>query len=143
MARVPALILLALLALLFVPPPPLYAQQAEVEDTEPQEYGEEEFSPFLRDLRRAEIVMLGSFPITLFATLEVFDLYRYLATIEIVDGQVFADSSYTPWPFRPPDAAPYKPEQIAGILVTALSASLLIAVADYIIGREKEKRSER
>ena len=138
MARVPALILLALLALLFVPPPPLYAQQAEVEDTEPQEYGEEEFSPFLRDLRRAEIVMLGSF-----ATLEVFDLYRYLATIEIVDGQVFADASYTPWPFRPPDAAPYEPQQIAGILVTALSASLLIAVADYIIGREKEKRSER
>ena len=139
MPRVPVLVLLVLLVLAV----PAFAQQAEGGETEAEEYAEEEFSPFLRDLRRAEIVMLGSFPITLFASLEIFDIYRYIATIEIVDGQVFADASYTPWPFRSPDPAPYSSREITGIFVTALSASLLIAVADYLIGRAKEKRPER
>jgi hypothetical protein len=103
--------------------------------TDPEEYGEEEFSPFLRDLRRAEIIMIGSFPITLFLTLEAFDIYRYIYH----DG----DPDYLPWPYRPPNPVPYERNEIAGILVTAISVSFLITVADYLVGRAKEKRSER
>jgi len=43
----------------------------------------------------------------------------------------------------PSDPVPYERREIAGILVTAVSASMLIAVADYIIGKAKEKRPER
>lgn len=134
MVRIPGFIFLALFLLALS----AGAQQADAGDSEPEEYKEEEFSPFLRNLRRAEIVTLGSFPITLFLTLEAFDIYRY------IDNSGEPDQyRYTPWPFRSANPAPYAPPEIMGILVTAASASLLIAVADYIIGRAKEKRSER
>ena len=134
MGRIGGLILLALLLSLT----PIFAQQAVEADTEPQEYGEDEFSPFLRNLRRGEIVMLGSFPLTLFLTLEVFDIYRFIDNYGTPDSY-----KYVFWPYRSSDPAPYSPREKMGILVTALSASLVIAVADYIIGRAKEKRSER
>jgi hypothetical protein len=119
---------------LFVLAVPSYCQEQQGETPEAEEYREEEFSPFLRDLRRAEIVMLGSFPLTLFFCLEFFDIYRY-----IDNG---GDYRYAPWPFRPPDAVPYEPAQRKGVLLSALSASLLIAVADYVIARVKQKRLE-
>ncbi len=138
MSKIPGLIFLALLVLVFAPPLPVYAQQAGQVDTEPEEYGEEEFSPVLRDLRRAEIVMLGSFPITFFLTLETFDVYRF------IDHYGDDDSyRYGFWPYRSADPAPYSSGEIGAIVATALSTSLLIAVADYIIGRAKQKRPER
>jgi len=137
-SKILGLIFLAMLVLVFVPPLPVSAQQAGQGDTEPEEYGEEEFSPFLRDLRRAEIIMLGSFPITFFLTLEVFDIYRFIDHYR--DDDYYR---YGFWPYRSADPAPYSSGQIGGIIVTALSASLLIAVTDYIIGRAKQKRPER
>jgi hypothetical protein len=139
MPRIPGLIVLTVLALtLLTASLPAGAQQVDAGGSEPQEYGEEEFSPFLRDLRRGEIVMFGTFPITLFLTLEVFDIYRYIDNIGNPEQY-----RYTPWPFRAVNPFPYEPNEIKGILITAASASLLMAVADYIIGRVKEKRSER
>jgi hypothetical protein len=113
---------------------PQYGQAQDQEAPEPEEYGEDEFSPFLRDLRRAEIVMLGSFPLTLFLSLEFYDLYRY------ADSK--RDYRYAPWPFRAPDAIGYSQKENLGIFLSAVTASLLIATADYIIGRAKEKRRE-
>ena len=134
MGRILGLIFLAVLVLSV----PLFAQQAGEADTDPAEYGEEEFSPFLRNLRRAEIIMFGSFPLTLFITLEVFDIYRFVENYGTPESYQYAF-----WPYRSPDPAPYSSGETTGILLTALSASMLIAVADYIIGRAKEKRSER
>ncbi len=134
MGRIGGLILLALLLSVT----PIFAQQVVEADTEPQEYGEDEFSPFLRNLRRGEIIMLGSFPLTLFLTLEVFDIYRFIDNYGTPDSY-----KYVFWPYRSSEPAPYSSGEKMGILVTALSASLVIAVADYIIGTAKEKRSER
>ena len=131
------LLVIALLAVVLLLAAPLWAQQQEEQSTEPVEYGEDEFSPFLRSLRRGEIVMLGSFPITLFLTLEGFDIYRFAVNYGEPDAY-----RYTFWPYRSADPAPYSSAEITGILVTALSASLLIAVADYFIGRAKQKRPE-
>ena len=131
-ARVVLVMIVILLAV------PLWAQQGEEQSTEPEEYAADEFSPFLRTLRRGEIIMLGTFPLTLFLTLEGFDIYRFAVNY----GQ--ADSyRYAFWPYRSPDPAPYSSREITGIIVTALSASLLIAVTDYIIGRAREKQPER
>jgi len=138
-ARIQGRVVLSVLVLsVLVLAAPLGAQQADAGSSEPQEYGEEEFSPFLRNLRRGEIIMFGSFPITLFVTLEAFDIYRYIDNIGNPEAY-----RYTPWPFRSAYPAPYESSEIVGMLVTAASASLLIAVADYIIGRAKEKRPER
>jgi hypothetical protein len=133
-ARLPGMICLTLLVLTV----PLGAQQADTAAQQAEEYGEEEFSPFLRGLRRGEIIMLGSFPITLFLTLEVYDIYRYIDNIG--SSELYR---YTPWPVRSPDPAPYNSGEIAGILLTAVTASLLIAVADAVVGRIREKHTER
>jgi hypothetical protein len=117
---------------------PVWAEQPGAESTEPEEYAEDEFSPFLRNLRRGEIIMLGSFPLTLFLTLEGFDIYRYI--VHYGEPESY---QYVFWPNRSSSPAPYSSGEIAGIVVTALSASLLIAVTDYIIGRAREKRPER
>lgn len=110
---------------------PLSAQQQE---GTPEEYRAEEFPPFLRALRRGEIVALGTFPLTLFVSLEGFDLYRFAAS--------GGAPEYAPWPFRPPNAVPYEPEQTLGVFLTAISVSALIAAADFVIGRVQEKRRE-
>jgi len=79
--------------------------------------------------------MLGSFPLSLFVTFEVFDLYRFIAN----DGQL----QYAPWPFRRPDAVAYSTSETAGVLLTAVSVSLLVAVADYVIGKAIERRAAK
>ena len=125
-------ILLFVLALIALP---ACAQEQDSEETDPEDYTVEEFSPFLSDLRRAEIILFGSFPITLFLSLEVYDTYRFIKNDR--------NYQYAPWPFRPPDAAGYSNPENIGILLSAASVSLLIAVADYLIGRSREKRLER
>lgn len=108
-------------------------EQADVgSGTDPEEYNEQEFSPFLRDLRRAEIVMLGTFPVTLFLSLETYDIYRYAAS--------GGATEYAPWPFRPPGAVGYTQKENLGVFLAAVSTSVLIAAADYIIVRLKRKR---
>ncbi len=109
---------------------PLFCQEQE---QVPEEYDEQEFSPFLRDLRRAEIIMIGTFPLTLFLSLEVYDFYRF--------ANHDWDRAYAPWPFRPPGAEPYTQNENLGVFLGALSASLLIAVADYTVGKIKANRA--
>ena len=108
-------------------------QQTDVgSDTDPEGYSDQEFAPFLRDLRRAEIVMLGTFPITLFLSLGTYDIYRFAAS--------GGAPEYAPWPFRPPGAVGYTGKETLGIFLSAISTSVLIAAADYIVGRVKAKR---
>ncbi|MBN1834792.1 MAG: hypothetical protein JW820_03015 [Spirochaetales bacterium] len=104
------------------------------EDRSPEEYGEEEFPQILQDLRRGEIILAGSFPISLFLALEVFDFYRYAAN----DW----DLRYAPWPLRSASSAPYVSWERTTILVSALSLSAAIALADYIVGKIVERRAQ-
>ncbi len=110
------------------------ASEAPKQENQPEEYRPEEFPQFLHDLRRGEIIMVGSFPFSLFFTLEVYDMYRYFAN----DRR----SEYAPWPFRQPGATPYTVQENLGVLGAAIGVSLLVAVADYIIGRlgERDRR---
>ena len=136
--RTALIVRIALVLALLLLAAPLWAQQSGDESLEPEEYGEEEFSPFLRSLRRGEILMLGSFPLTLFLTLEAFDIYRFAVNYGQPDSYRYAF-----WPYRSPDPAPYSSREVTGIIVTALSVSLLIAVTDYIIGRARQKQPDR
>ncbi len=101
----------------------------------PEEYEKEEFSPFLKALRRGEIILFGSLPISLFVTFEAYDLGRFFTHDRRLE--------YAPWPFRPPNAEPYSKEETIGVLVTAVSISLALAVADYLVGRIVAKRAAR
>ena len=103
--------------------------------SEPEEYEEEEFSPGLRALRRGEVVLFGSFPLTLFFSYEVYDIYRFFANDML--------PQYRPWPTRPADAVDYEDWETVGVLVTAVSLSLTLALTDYLIGKALERRAAK
>ena len=109
-----------LLLVAIVGPASTFAQERT-----PQPYTEDEFPQWLKDLRRAEIVFVGSFPITLFLTLETYDTYRFVAT--------GFNPTYTPWPLG--SGAPYVNGETPWLAVSALSLSLVVAGIDFLIGR--------
>ncbi|MBA7608754.1 hypothetical protein ES703_15936 [subsurface metagenome] len=108
------------------------ASFSEEQDRIPEEYQEDEFPALLRDLRRGEIIFLGSLPITLFFTFFTHDIYRFIAHEW--------NPEYAPWPFRRPGGEPYTDEEKIGVLVSALSISFLVALSDFIIGKIIERR---
>ena len=93
----------------------------------PKPYEEEEFPQWLRDLRRAEVIMIGAIPFTFFFSIEIFDSYRYVSTN--------FNSLYAPWPFKGQAVAGYEKRDKHIIIITAVSLSACIAIADYIIIR--------
>jgi hypothetical protein len=101
----------------------------------PEEYKEEEFGRGLKALRRGEIILFGSFPLTLFLSFEAYDIYRFFANDML--------PQYRPWPARPPDAVDYQDWETAGVLVTAVSLSLVMALTDHLIGKALERRAAK
>jgi hypothetical protein len=101
----------------------------------PQPYEEEEFPRWLKDLRRAEVILVGSIPFTMFIAIEAFDIYRYFSNN--------MNPLYYPWPIRSPVETDYTIEEKAIIIVTAVSLSLCIAIIDHIIisvSRENKRK---
>ncbi|MBN1697413.1 MAG: hypothetical protein JW881_07855 [Spirochaetales bacterium] len=88
-------------------------------------YLDEEFPQWLKDVRRAEIILIGSIPFTMFLAIEAYDFYRFFSSD--------MNPVNYPWPLRSPLEADYTIEEKAIIVVTALSISLCIAVIDYLI----------
>ena len=79
----------------------------------PEPYSPDEFSPFLLNIRRGEIIFFGSVPLT-------FILSGFAWQI----GEAAAASSY-----------PYSDEQhTCNILITAGALSLSIALIDFFLG---------
>jgi hypothetical protein len=125
-----ALLVLVLLALSLLFPGAPFCQ-----DNTPEDYQKEEFPQVLHDLRRGEIILAGTFPLTLFVALEAFDFYRFAANDWARE--------YAPWPVRSPNSPDYEPSEKAWILVSALSLSAVLAIADYLVGEIRERRSQR
>jgi hypothetical protein len=89
---------------------------------------------WLKDLRRAEIVAFGSFPLTIFWTIFFMDLYRTAS-----HGW---DDRYAPWPFKGAGAVGMTNQEIAAMFTIAVSSSLAIAVADHFILRYRRSKAE-
>jgi hypothetical protein len=111
------------------------------QDHTPKEYTSDEFARWLKDLFRAEAITIGSFPITLFLTLEVYDIYRYV-TPQGPNGQQF-NPSYAPWPLGTGTAAGYSAQETAWLVVSAISLSAVVAGIDFLIGRMNESSARR
>ena len=75
---------------------------------------------------RAEAVTVGSFPFALFATLEVYDTFRYVTNS--------FNPSYAPWPLGSGTAVQYSANETVWLALTALSLSMVIAGIDFLIG---------
>jgi len=100
---------------------------AAAEDHVPQPLAPGEVAPWLKDLWRAEAITVGSFPFSLFVTLEVYDSYRYFTR--------GLNPSYAPWPLGSSIATSYSAQETAWIAVSAVSLSMVIAGIDFLIGR--------
>jgi hypothetical protein len=105
------------------------------QDHVPKEYSPDEFQKWLKDLFRAEAITIGSFPLTLFLTLEVYDSYRW--------SQNNFTPSYAPWPFGTGTAAGYSAQETTWLAVSAISLSIIIAGVDFLIGKLNESAASR
>ncbi|MGD0724500.1 MAG: hypothetical protein ABSB63_02945 [Spirochaetia bacterium] len=113
----------------------LCGAEAFSEEHVPQPLAPGEVAPWLKDLWRAEAITVGSFPFSLFVTLEVYDTYRY-----VTRG---FNPSYAPWPLGSSIATTYSAQETAWLAVSAVSVSLMIAGIDFLIGRLNESRTRR
>ena len=89
-----------------------------------------EFPLWLKDLRRAEIVALGSFPFTMLIASLGMDTYRFISH----NG----DSRYTPL-IKSPGAAAMTEDELAITITAALAGSLAISLADFVIVQYKRR----
>jgi hypothetical protein len=89
---------------------------------------------WLKDLRRAEIVAFGSFPLTIFWTSFFMDLYRTAS-----HGW---DNRYAPWPFKGAGAVGMTDREIAAMFTIAISSSLVIAIVDHVIMRYRRAKAD-
>jgi hypothetical protein len=93
----------------------------------PEEYDPEEFPMWAHDLRRYEVIAIGSYPITFFATSLIYDF------------SVFASSGFDP----SYSMGSQRDSQDIGIIVgSAAAVSLIIATVDLIINVNKRKQLE-
>jgi hypothetical protein len=130
--RVLALLFVALLLV------PRVALGQETE-TEPEPYDPEEFPAWSRDLRRGEIVALGSFPVMLLLTNISYDLVRFgRESLEAGEWNY----TYAPWFFGPPDKPPLTEDERIGVIATAAGISVSVALIDFFIGK-MTNREER
>jgi hypothetical protein len=99
----------------------------------PEPYRNEEFAPWLHDIRRAEVLFIGSFPITMFFSNLGFQLTRYFRNDR--------NREYAPSIFGGLQRVPFEEEEKKRILLTAISLSGALTVADFIIDIVLDKKS--
>jgi hypothetical protein len=88
---------------------------------------------WLKDLRRAEIVAFGSFPLMLFWTSFFMDLHR--------SASHGWDNRYAPWPFKGTGAVAMTDREISTMFTIVISGSLTIAVLDHLILRYRRSKT--
>ncbi|MDR0448135.1 MAG: hypothetical protein LBH07_05660 [Treponema sp.] len=86
---------------------------------------------WVKDLRRGEIVFFGSFPFTVFFSATFMDLYRSAANNW--------DTRYAPWPVKSAGAVTMTTDELKLMFTIAVSASLVISLADHFIVRHRRK----
>ena len=124
----------ALLVLLvsFVSLFPLSADDFTVEGAEP--YNTKATPQWLKDLRRGEIITLGSWPFTLLLTSLGYSLIQV--------GAHNFDFGYMRNPFSTV-GGDYSERETLGLIFTSLGISVGVGVADFIVAIVKRKKAEK
>ncbi len=108
--------------------PQVFSQAVKTDDYTPSEYEEDEFPVWLQDLRRAEIIAVGSFPFTFFLSQLSYGIYRFAC-------HDFT-SDYSPVFFMGSGSAnPFTEYEKTTIILISLGLSATMALADFIIGK--------
>jgi hypothetical protein len=124
------MVLLIVACLAFLLPSPAFTQSSVSEAYEP--YTDDEFPQWLRDLRRAEVIFIGSFPITLLVATLAYDGFRALR--DTILGVSMAERN---------EFGSYTNEERPWLVVSGLSLSGVITIIDAIIEqRERRRKAE-
>jgi len=110
----------AVLFVIFSTAPLVYA-----EELKPVEYSEDEFQTWMMELRRFEIISLGSTPFTLVLSAFGYGLVRFA-----MNG---FSSSYAPWPFSSSISVPMTSLENITVFGIALAGSAVIGLVDFAI----------
>ena len=94
----------------------------------PEEYNPEEYPLWLRDIRRFEVVSLGTFPISFFATSLVYDFVR------LAENNFSADYSI---------GSQRANSDVEIILIASLGLSFLLGTIDLIINIVQRNKAEK
>lgn len=129
--------LLSLVLLLFAAASLVCAQE-QSGNIEPEPYAPEEFPRWARDLRRGEIIALGSFPLVLLFSNVAYDAVRF-GRESLRAGEW--NYTYAPWFFGPPDKPPLTEDERVGVILTAAGISVSVAIVDFIIGRIRDGKN--
>lgn len=95
------------------------------EGTAPVPYEEDEFPLWQRDLRRFEVVLIGSFPFTM--------LYSSLGYGVIRWGINGFDQGYAPTLRPDADTVPLTTDEKLGVVLSGVGLSAAVAIIDLII----------
>lgn len=104
----------------------------KAKDEAPKPYQDEEFAPWMLELRRFEIIAVGAFPIAYLFVGMTYDYAYYLSSGYPQD--------YRPWPAGPGTSG-WTGDDLQAKNLTLLAAtagvSLAIAGADWLLGRAR------
>ncbi|MBO4533395.1 MAG: hypothetical protein J5726_06840 [Treponema sp.] len=107
----------------------VFGQSNQSKSTEPKPYSSDEFSQALQDLRRFEIITLGSMP---FVTMD---------TAIVFNGIKFATGKTQT--FNPLATADYTPQEMKSVILTSLCISAGIGITDFVIQIIKRNKKSR
>ena len=94
---------------------------------------------WLRDIRRYEIVALGSFPFTMFFSTIAMDLHRWNRET----GMDWARRQYAPWPIKASGAVAMTDDEQRATIFIAAGLSVTIALVDHFVVRSRRQRERR
>lgn len=109
---------------------------AQTDPDEPVPYDPQEFPQWSRDLRRAEIVGLGAFPVAMILSSLGYQVGRY-AYYAISSPSTSAE--YAPGFLTPGTGPQFSSEERVGLIVSGAVISAGIALADYLLGRRERR----
>lgn len=128
----------AAVVLLIVVSLPAIAQNSQnsQESAEPVPYTEEEFPQWALDLRRAEIITIGMFPLAFIVSRIGYDLGRF-GVLSLQRGEIA--QQYAPWFFAPPNKPEFTRQEKNGIIIASVSISGMVALVDYLMARSEHR----
>lgn len=101
----------------------------------PEPYQKDEFPGILHDIRRAEIITLGSMPFITFSATLGYSFGKYASHN--------FDSSYFVNPFSSTEENSFSTDEQIGILLTSLGISAGIGLTDFIVHTIKRNNRQR
>jgi len=122
------IIFFAILVSLLTASSPVFSETAEP-------YDKDEFPGILHDIRRAEIITLGSMPFITFSASLGYSFGKYASHN--------FDSSYFVNPFASTDGNSFSTDEQIGILLTSLGISAGIGLTDFIVHTVKRNNRLR